>query len=344
MPRAARTVTRAGAVLLLATTLTRAGHADPDPCSARATVSPCFDADPLWISAGSSPFPSLGAARTLEPRDVSLVAAITTLERPVLLVAASPHPEGREVPVLDFTSTLTLGARYGLGRGLDASLSLPLVLYQHGTGAEGVTSQRSSSVTPTTVRDPRLGLWTAVLGRSHETPVALSTRLEVALPLGDAFALAGGKGPTVAPGAVVELREGRFTAALDAGFRLRRAVSFGTVREGSELTLGAGLAGRLLEEPALALAVEASLRAGLAAPPVGAKTGERDLPAEWLASLRFSPHADSTFSAALGMGSGLPLSRTEGAGGSASVLGVTAPKLRAILLIRYLFSGRSRAR
>lgn len=313
-------------------------HAEPDPCSLRATESPCFDADPVWLTSGPARFLTLPAPRSLDAHALSLLGGVSLAVKPVTLVAPSPHPDGRIVPVLDFTSTLTLSARYGLGRGVDVSAALPLVPYQSGTGAEGVTSQRGGSVRSMTLRDPRLGLSTLVLGRAPGSPLAVATRIELAVPLGEAGALAGAPGPTVAPGVGAELERGRFAVGLDLGLRLRQAVSFATVREGSEAVVSAGAAVSVLEKPMLAFTLEAFLRAPLVSPPIGA-AGDRNLPAEWLASARYRPASSTRLGFELGAGSGLPLSRARPDRDSSAVLGVTAPRFRLLFALRYALDG-----
>lgn len=322
----------AALVALAPLAATRLARAEPDPCSLRATLSPCFDADPVWLASGPSPFVTLPSPRALAPGAWSLLAGAGLAVRPVTLVAPSPHPEGRVVPVVDLTSTLTLAARFGLGRGIDVHAALPLVPYQSGTGAEGVTSQRGPRLGPVTLRDPRFGASAAILGGAG-SPFALGTHLDVALPLGEARALAGAPGPTIAPAFAGAFATGRLALGADLALRLRRAVTFGSVRPGSELVAGAGVAVTLLRAPELALALESFLRAPLTSPPVGSQ-GDRSLPAEWLASAHFRP-ARARWSLLAGGGSGLPLSRARPAGDSRPALGVTAPRLRALASFRY---------
>jgi hypothetical protein len=315
--------------------LSSAAAADVNPCSLSASISPCFDADPVWIAPGRSPFVTFASPRSSGTGALDLVASAGVARRPVIVAAPSPHPEGREVPVLDVTSTVTLGSRYGAGRGMDLALALPLVPYQSGTGAEGVTSQRTPGVRTTTLRDPRVSFLAELAAQGADAPVTLGTRLELALPLGEAGAFAGAAGPTVAPAFAAELEKDRWSFALDLGLRLRRAASFGTVRKGSEAVVAAAAGFTALSHPWLTFTLEASLRPTLVGPPPGTPGGARDLPAEWLAgaSLRTSKGAPWSFAAAFG--SGLPLSRTGSPSAAGAVLGVTAPAFRTLALVRY---------
>jgi hypothetical protein len=309
-------------------------RATPDPCATSASVSPCFDADPWWIPTGRTPFASVPTAHTLPGGALAWLFAAGVSTRPVVLVTASPHPKGQEIDVVELTSTLTLGARYGLGRGVDVDAVLPVVPYQTGAGTESVTSQTAASLTPVALRDPRVGFAATLLGRSPASPLSLGTHLQLSLPLGTAHAMAGTPGPTLSPGFTGELLLDRLDVALDLGLRLAPAVSLGTVREGSSATLALGVSVAILEKPVLALGVEGVLRPSLVGPPAGAPNDALDLPAEWLASARFEP--SEAWSLLIGAGSGLALSRARVPGAaSESVLAVTSPTFRGIVSARY---------
>ena len=311
-----------------------AAAAAPDPCATTAAASPCFDADPWWIPTGPTPFAGIPSARTLPAGALGFALGASVSVEPVVLVTAAPHPDGQEIDVVRATSTLTLAARYGLGRGIDVALAVPFVPYQTGASTESVTSQAPASLEPVALRDPRVGFAATLLGRGGNTPLLLGTHLDLALPLGTTGALAGNAGPTLAPGFTGELSFGPFDAALDVGARFTRAVSLGTVREGSTAFIALGACLTVLDVPKLAFAVEASLRPSLASPPRGTPDDTLDLPAEWLASVRFEPA--SRWALLLGAGSGLPLSRARNPGGSnEGVLAVTSPAFRGLFTARY---------
>ena len=306
-------------------------HAQPDPCDGAATVSPCFDADPVWIPTGPTPFASVRSARTLPSHSLSLLLATGMSHRPVVLVTPSPHPEGQEIDVVRATSTVTLGGRYGIGHGIDAGLALPFVPYQTGAGTQSVTAQHADPLAANVLRDPRFELGAALVGRREKEPFALASHLVLGLPFGAAHAIAGARGFSVAPSFSGELTFARLDVALELGLRLAPAVNLGTVREGSALSAALGVSLTLVEDPALALGVEASLAPHLARRPAGVPDGALDLPAEWLASLRFAPAG--AWSMLAGAGSGIPLSRVEA--GAPSALAVGNPDFRLLLLARY---------
>jgi hypothetical protein len=305
-------------------------RAETDRCATVASVSPCFDADPFWIPTRPSHFLGVRSARAVPERDLALVLGGDFSYRPVVLVTPSPHPAGQEIDAVRATSTVTLGARYGLGRGIDAGLALPFVPYQSGAGTESITDQRSDGLTRVTLRDPRLELGATLHGAQSTSLLALGTYLELGLPLGGSSALAGAAGPTVAPGFSAELRLAPVTVAADLGLRLVRAVSLGSVRQGSSLALALGLSVELLDQPRILLGLEASMRPGLASRAPGAPDEALDLPAEWLANARLDPVPGWSFT--LGAGSGLPLSRVQEPDmPPTSALGVTSPSFRAVV-------------
>lgn len=311
-----------------------AAAAGPDPCATTAAVSPCFDADPWWIPTGPTPFAGIPSARTLPTGALGFVLGTSLSVDPVVLVTASPHPDGQEIDVVRATSTVTAAARYGLGRGVDVSLAVPFVPYQTGASTESVTSQSAASLEPVALRDPRVGVAATLLGRNAGAPLLVGTHLDLALPFGTTRALAGAAGPTLAPGFTGELALGPFGAALDVGARFTRAVSFGTVRAGSTAVIALGASMTVLDAPKLAFAAEASLRPALTPPPPGAPDDALDLPAEWLASVRLEP--TSGWSLLLGGGSGLPFSRARSPGGAKeAVLAVGSPAFRGIFTARY---------
>jgi hypothetical protein len=313
-----------------------AAAAEPDPCARSASISPCFDAEALWLPVGPATFVAFGSPRTLASGELTLRLGAGIARRPVVLTAPSPHPEGREVPVVETTSTFTLGGRVGLGHGLDAGLVLPWVPYQSGTGAEGVTAQRADGLARPALRDPRVGIAATLLGRTPDAPFTLGTKLELALPLGDASALAGNAGPTLAPALAAELAVNRLILGAELGARMRRAVQFADVNIGTEAFVALGAAVSLLREPALAAGVEASIRPRLVARSPAADANAVDLPAEWLAHVRYEPVP--AWSLQLAGGSGLPLSRARVAGGNEAALGVSAPLFRVLAAARCSFS------
>jgi hypothetical protein len=335
-PKASRPARRValGVVLLLGSYPATATAA---PCAEHDAFSACFDADALWLPVGPSSFATLMSPRSFGAGRFGLTLGASVVDDPVRLVAPSPHPEGRDVPVVDFTSGATLGVGFGLLPRLDAHVALPFVAYQSGTGVEGVTSQSGPPLRAQAMRDPRLSVVYALVQPLDDAGLAAGARLELTLPVGDSGALAGYASPTLAPGLAASFGAGRFTVATDASLRLREAVRFGSIERGSELAAGLGFSVRLFARPLLAPAVELSLRPNLAGSAPGDPARSFDLPAEWLVSVRLKPCGrDDRFTILAGAGAAVPLSNARHPGEKREwFAGVTAPTFRALSLVRY---------
>jgi hypothetical protein len=307
------------------------------PCASSDAFSPCFEADALWLPLGPATFATLTPPRSFGPARFGVALGVSALRAPVVLVAPAPHPEGRDVPVVDFTSGVTLGVGFGLLPRLDASVALPFVVYQSGTGVEGVTSQSGPPLRAQAIRDPRLSVAYALVEPPDDSGFAAGARLELTLPLGDSAALAGSASPTLAPGVAASFAAGRFTLAADASLRVRRAVRFANVERGSELVAGLGFSVQLFARPLLAPAVELSLRPSFAGAAPGDPARSFDLPAEWLASVQLKPCGESDhFTIIAGGGAAVPLSSARHPGQERQwFAGVTAPSFRAVAMVRY---------
>ena len=74
---------------------TPAGAADTD-CTPASGVSTCVDASALWVPAGRARFFGVAPGRASELELFAFGAAFVYSNRPIVLVAPSPDPEGRE--------------------------------------------------------------------------------------------------------------------------------------------------------------------------------------------------------------------------------------------------------
>ncbi|MCC6903738.1 MAG: hypothetical protein IT377_32520 [Polyangiaceae bacterium] len=70
------------------------GRGGAAECTPDSGVSTCLDADNLWWSAGGARFTSIAAATTPRRGSLAFAALVGYLDRPVLLSAPSPDPEG----------------------------------------------------------------------------------------------------------------------------------------------------------------------------------------------------------------------------------------------------------
>jgi hypothetical protein len=321
------------------------------PSAARADCQPptrqstCFDADELWSPAAPSRFIGIAPGRTLAPRTYALGLDTTYLSRPVVLETGSPDPGGRAVRVVDGVVDIAAALAYAPVSHLELSAIIPAAIYRSGAGLVGVTSQNGPALAVAALRDVRLGAAHDVLrSRPGEgrTDIGLATRLDVALPTGNADAFAGERGPVLAPRVSFDLAHGIFFVGAEAGARLRRLVEIGGARLGTQLTSSLGAGANVLPNDRLALGIEAWLLPTFLSqrrtlPDGTLVTNGALLPAEWMLSAR-TRLADTVL--ALGLGSSLPWSSetrraTSGEESTTHFAGVTAPRFRAVLVVRY---------
>lgn len=337
--------TRLGLPLLLALGAFSTRNAGAAECVSTAGLSPCFDANALWLPAGRSSFVSLPDTRSTAVRQATFGLSAELLHRPVLLHAASPDSDGRDVNVVDLAVDSSLFAAFGLVQDLELSFVLPVRAYQSGAGVGGVTSQASPEIKRTALRDPRLGLAYSLDDTLATRGLGLRLALDASLPFGNEQVFAGERSLVVAPSVTLGFQRSRFRTGATVGLRLRRALDFGGVRLGDQAFIALGVGMEILAPGWLFVSLEAfgspSLtdnRAANASPQLSAVNL---FPAEWLASLH-SSFGTAHWTLGVGAGSGIPLSsetRTTSNGTSTShFMGVTTPDFRSLLVVRYTLS------
>ena len=141
----------------------------------RATVSPCFDADALFLPTRRHAFftlPSGATARRLTPRRCSSLPGSRC--DPCCSLCLRRIPEGRDIHVVNTTTTVTLGVGFGLGHGLrrQRRVRLRSVSGRHGSRSrDGATAPPLGSAA---VRDPRIGFeLTRCSDETRAIPIAL---------------------------------------------------------------------------------------------------------------------------------------------------------------------------
>ncbi|WP_257459337.1 pre-toxin TG domain-containing protein [Archangium lipolyticum] len=206
---------------------------------------------------------------------------------------------------------LDLLASVGVADGVEAGLTVPLVLAQGSDNLEAISSE--GTVRSFALGDVRLRGKVAVPGlrrRAEDSGWGAALTLGVGLPTGSREAFAGEGALTWMPGAVVDYRfDSGALLALDAGLWLRPTHEFLGVRWGNAATVGLGA-----EVPVLrGLGVTAVGTLTGSTPLVGQPGLARQVPVEGLVGLRwYSP---------------LGLTVTVGGGGGCGC-SLTAPTLR----------------
>jgi hypothetical protein len=327
-----------GAALLLSTHT--AGAAD---CTPESGMSPCLDSEALWLPPRPSQFVSIPTATRPTLRSVFLGAGLSHAQQPILLTAASPDPEGREIRVVGRSLTLTLLGALPLGEQWDVGLALPAAVSQSGTGVEGVTDQQDSHLASHALRDPRLSVgfaWFAHPDHARRT-VDARTLLRLSLPLGNESALAGERSLVFAPALVLSVDHDRFFAGSLLGPRLRQPVELAGARLGTQLEVSVGAGLHLLPRQSLSVGVETWMLPVLVSQERTVADGTRVedaslVPAEWMLSLRAAPPCLPGLSLQLGGGTGIPLSSERRTGEDTEhFAGVTTPSYRLVATVRH---------
>jgi hypothetical protein len=311
------------------------------PFAARAACDPglstCIDADTFWPHAGPAYFTVAGGT-AVTPRGSFGFGWVTTyLARPVVLLVPSSQPNGTEVAAVDRRLDTTFLFSYGLADRIEATVAIPVALYQTGTGISALTSQASRSIDRTALRDVRAGAAFSLMAPPPSGGFSLASRLELALPTGAESSFNGDRTAVMIPGFAAEFRRAGFALGSEIGARLRGTSDLAGTRVGSQLVFSLGMGGELLSENRLGVLLEAVALPTLVSQhelsPVDvnggrAVTGDRRplMPTEWMASLRTAALMSGEMTLNLGVGGSLGLTGESG---------ITSPSFRATLGLRY---------
>jgi len=269
-------------------------------------------------------------------------AALELLHAPVVVHAASPDAEGREIRVLDSAFDVSYFFSLGVIKNLETSLLASMRAHQSGAGAEGVTSQSGSALSRNAVRDPRLGVAYSFDDALALRGFGLRLALDATLPLGDREPFANERSFVVMPNATLGYRAGAVQLGAEFGVRLRRAIDFAGAKLGNQgffaLGVAASVVPRWLTVSAEVFALPAlSDSVGSAASP--RVTSARLIPAEWLLGLHSSFGHDGPWTLSVAGGSGIPLSSEtrDGSNGpeTSYFMGLTTPDFRSLVLLRF---------
>src|SRR5262249_21835068 len=148
----------------------------------------------------------------------------------------SADPEGTLVYILDNVIDASLLWAVGITDRLELTLVAPVTLFQDGSGLGPVLGTQEE-LPRSAVRDPRFGLTYALLPRPRRgTPagLAVTSRLEFGIPIGDEGAFASASSMVANPGVVGDYRLGRFDFGLELGARIRTTDRFASARIGTQ--------------------------------------------------------------------------------------------------------------
>jgi OmpA-OmpF porin, OOP family len=350
-PRLFRAATSIGLPTLFGALLsTWAANAEAIDCGAP-TISTCIDDDNLWPHAGSSHFLSIGGTGTIEAGQVGFGVVASYLSRPIVLNAATPGPGGSFDYVIDNQVNTSFLWSYGIARGLELDLVLPVTFGQSGTGTSPITGAPSQNALSTTaMRDLRFGVMYTLVARPPVDPYApavrdgsgsasvegagagggpsanglgLAARFEMSAPTGDTQEFATNGSGVWMPGLSADYRYGRFLAAGELGARLRPTQDFEGGRIGNQGYLALGGSVDLFPSELVTLAAEAFFLPTSEKPL--ASGAQYSSPAEWMISVRTVPIFGGALQIQLAGGGPIALSNES----------ITNPRFRFSLSIRY---------
>jgi OmpA-OmpF porin, OOP family len=315
-----------------------AAHAAEDACDPRSKLSGCVNADNLWPHAGAGPFLSLGSPVLAPPGKASFGLVVSYLSRPIGLRVASPDPDGNIVYAIDNAVNATFVWSFGVTERLELTAAAPITVYQNGAGL-GFATGSADELRRSTMRDVRFGFTFAMLPRPRTGSadgLSLLGRFELALPAGDAAALASGRTVTWVPTLTGTFRRGRFELGLEAGARVRGESQLANAHIGTQISGALGASFDVLSNGWLTAAAEAFALYTLTPqdPPARSADAERSpafVPSEWIVSATTAPLLGGDVSFSLSGGGPIPFS---------SESALTTPRFRFGLAARYAPTGR----
>jgi hypothetical protein len=319
-----------------------AGPVEASEC-AGAPFAACFDANTLWLPAGRTSFVSMPDTQLTGPGQVAFGAASELLHQPLLLRAASPDRDGRDIHVLDYAVDVSYFLSLGVLRNLETSLLASIRAHQSGAGIGGIDSQSALPLERNAVRDPRVGVAYSLGEALAVRGLGVRLGLDATLPVGDRNPFANERSFVVMPNATIGFQHGALEVRAEVGARLRQRLEFAGSSLGNQAFLGIGVALELIRPGWVSLSAEAfglpsfeNSRASSASPRVSAA---RLFPAEWLAGVHSSFGQRGPWTITLACGSGIPLSsetRDSPSGPRTSYfMGMTTPDFRSLLVVRF---------
>ncbi len=333
--RRARRALACSIALVVGSLLLVPNSAHAAECDARATFSGCVNADNLWPHAGAGPFLSIGSPITAPTGKASFGLVASYLSRPIGLRVASADPDGTILAILDNVVNATFVGAYGISDRLELTFAAPLTLFQDGGGLGAIVGD-DSELRRSSMRDVRFGFTAAILKRprvGNQDGVALTGRMELALPAGDADAFASARTVTWFPSAVGTFKKGRFQLGLEASARVRGESQLANAFIGTQIGGALGTSVDILNNGLLTASAEAFALYTVSKQEPAAGSTETNptlIPAEWMLSATSAPLLGGDMSFTLSGGGPIPFS---------SEAAVTTPRFRFGLSARYAPTG-----
>ncbi|MEN9580367.1 MAG: hypothetical protein RJA70_3376 [Pseudomonadota bacterium] len=250
--------------------------------------------------------------------------------RTLIASAASPDPFGREVPLLDDWYTATPFLVWHVAPELSLAAQQPVTLSQSASGVEAVSSIDAPAI-PIAAGDTVLSALFSHPLNFGATALTLMVAQRATVPTGHESSFLKEDGMSYSPSLGLHWQLTSLTFAAIGGLHLRRSVSFGDLRFGSEALFGAGVA---YSRWNASLSTELQLRPALQSDESAAGATIHRFPAALLFNLGypFGP-----VHAAIGVGSSLPVSVTQKGATSDRVSGPPGSVFRMSATLAYSF-------
>ena len=203
------------------------------------------DAQTWWPAAGPTDFVGIRSAMVSPSGAVGFGLVAHAMRSPLVLSPlANPTLHSNAV---DYAITSDFLWSVGVLRRFQISAAIPVVLAQSGDGATAVNAPGAAALGDTALRDLRLEVsWAIVQRERHPDARGFGLRLDLgmAAPFGDDKGFNGSGGFTFAPMIVADWRNRWFSAAINAGARIRPSSAIGDLVVGHTVVTGAGIAVR----------------------------------------------------------------------------------------------------
>ena len=300
-----------------------------DACEVRNGLSPCIDAQGLWVHPGPGRFVAIGPGTTTPEGQAAFGMLVTYMSRPIGLRVGSADPDGLVTYLVDDAVDATYWAAIGVLDRLELSVAAPETFFQSGAGL-GAVLGTGEQLARTTVRDPRLGVAYALLPRpraGNDDGLSLVARGELAIPLGDEAGFARASTVTFAPSGAAEWRRDRLTVGGEVIGRIRGVSPFADVVWGTQVGGGLGATVLVWDDARMRVGGEAFTLVDVDSQP----RGEPLMPAEWMVHVSSAPLLGGDVSFLAGGGGPIPWTGEAALG---------TPRMRFELGVRYAPEGR----
>jgi len=219
------------------------------------------DSNLLWPAPGPSNFPTVQSSDIVGHTEVAFSGLFGWYRHPLALEVEDVATGTTDTKwVVDYAVTADFMWAFGLAEIFQIGVALPVVLDQEGVGAMPFLPPGADDSTyklaGSALRDLRLSGKTRFVGGQAEIPdrrgFGLGLDVGVNIPTGDELSFAGEKGFVITPMAIADYHMCKFSAALNAGARLRTETArLADLEVGHQFVSGLGVTGHFIDRTLL---------------------------------------------------------------------------------------------